>query len=158
MAKIISLPFLFAMTVLTKLLLFVVTPKKSNHHWLLIIDLSLILVNFILVKVSHYFLSAITLFTCLRLDCLNMTLTKLTVILCDDVKLVTMSWGDCRVMQRMISKGHGLNFSYHNYRSIQTQWVPCSFESGIFYRIIMSLIWDQFSKDPREKLQKIFST
>ena len=38
-----------------------------------------------------------------------------------------------------------------------TQWVPCSFESGICSRIIMSLIWDQFSKDIREKLPKKYS-
>ena len=38
-----------------------------------------------------------------------------------------------------------------------TQWVPCSFEVWVCSRIIMSLIWDQFSKDTREKLPKKYS-
>ena len=38
-----------------------------------------------------------------------------------------------------------------------TQWVPYSFEVWVCSRIIMSLIWDQFSKDTREKLPKKYS-
>ena len=56
-------------------------------------------------------------------------------------------WTLCILMQTQLIGAYG------------TQWVPCSFEVWVCYRIIMSLTWNQFSKDTREKLpKKIFST
>ena len=54
-------------------------------------------------------------------------------------------WTLCILMQTQLIGAYG------------TQWVPCSFEVWVCYRIIMSLTWNQFSKDTREKLPKKYS-